>query len=208
MGSAMMKHEWFTIRRKSAQRGFTLIEVMISIVILSIGLLALVAAFGAALAATQKAQSDLIARQKATQTMESIYTARETGEITFNQIANVSAGGIFVDGAKPMLCAGPDGLIGTADDGPCTNPQTGAACPNGGVECLTLPGPDGIMGTADDQLISLANYTRTITIANVLNPDGTVNPNLRQLTVTATYTQPGTKTERTYTANALISAFR
>jgi len=75
---------------------------------------------------------------------KSIYTARTASQEPFAAINNLANGGIFLSGAQPLLCAGPDGIVGTADDVPCTAPDTGIACP-GGVECLVLPGPDGIL---------------------------------------------------------------
>ena len=187
------------------QRGFTLMETMIAIVIMTVGILALLAVFGTAVAATQNAQANLIARQKALETMESIYTARNTQQINFSQIANIVNGGIFSSGPIPLLSAGPDGLVNTADD--VNFPATGV-CP-AGPECITLPGPDGILGTPDDQAMSLSNFRREILINPVLESDGvTVNPNLKQITVTVSYITGGSAVPRTYTVNALISAFR
>jgi prepilin-type N-terminal cleavage/methylation domain-containing protein len=188
-----------------AQRGFTLIETMIAVVVMCVGILTVVAAFATAVAATQNAEENLIARQKALETMESIFTARNTQQITFAQIANISSGGIFTTGPTPLWDAGPDGLLNTADDVPYA--ATGV-CP-AGPECITLPGPDGILGTADDVPMSLANFTREIQIANVMEADGvTINPNLKQVTVIVSY-EGGTSTvPRSYTVNALISAFR
>jgi prepilin-type N-terminal cleavage/methylation domain-containing protein len=189
----------------SAQSGFTLVETMIAIVILTIGIISLLAVFGTAVAATQNAQENLIARQKALETMESIYTARNTQQITFAQIANIVNGGIFSSGPTQLLSAGPDGLVNTADD--VNFPATGV-CP-AGPECITLPGPDGILGTADDQAYGLDNFSREIRIATVLESDGvTIDPNLKQITVTVSYTTGGSTVPRTYTVNALISAFR
>jgi len=188
----------------SQERGFTLIEVMISIAIMGIGIMTLIAAFATAVGSTQNAQQNLIAREKALQAMESIYTARNTQQITFAQISNIGSGGIFTSGATQLLAAGPDGLVNTADDlnftasGPCA----------AGPECVVLPGPDGILGTADDVAMSLANFTRQITIGTVLNTDGSINPNLKQITVTVTYITGSTSATRTYTVQALISAFR
>src|SRR5208282_4674673 len=190
--------------RSSAQRGFTLIETMIAIVVLMIGVLTIVAVFATAIASTQNAQENLIARQKAEETLESIFTARNTQQISFAQIANISSGGIFTNGPTQLLAAGPDGLVNTADDlnfaasGPCV----------AGPECVVLPGPDGILGTADDVGMSLANFTRQITISSVLNSDGSINPNLRQVNVTVTYTSGTSAVPRVYTVDALISKFR
>lgn len=188
----------------SAQGGFTLIETMIAVAIMGIGIVTLLAAFGTAVAATQNAQENLIARQKALEAMESIYTARNTQQIAFSQIANISAGGIFTDGPVQLLSAGPDGLVNTADD---ANFAASGVCP-AGPECITLPGPDGILGNADDQPMSLANFTRQIQINNVLEADGvTIDPNLKQIVVTVSYTG-GSTVPQSYTVNALISSFR
>ena len=183
------------IHRK--QSGFSIIEVMVAICVVSIGILSLVAAFASAVASTQNAQENLIARQKALEAMESIFTARNTQQITFAGINNIANGGLFVTGATPLWDAGPDGLVNTADDIPF--PANGV-CP-AGPECIPLPGPDGILGTADDVPMSLANFTRTITISP------TTDPNLRQVTVTISYAGPGGGA-RNYTVNALISQFR
>ncbi len=152
----------------SRARGFTLIETMIAIAIMGIGILTLVAAFGTAVATTQNAQANLIAREKTLQALESVYTARNTQQISFAQIANISSGGIFTNGSTKLLAAGPDGLVNTADD---LNFLATGPCPTG-PECLVLPGPDGILGTADDVSMSLNNFTRQITISPVLEADG------------------------------------
>jgi prepilin-type N-terminal cleavage/methylation domain-containing protein len=187
----------------SAQHGFTLIETMIAIAIMGIAIVTLLAAFGTAIAATQNAQENLIARQKALEAMESIYTARNTQQITFAQIANISNGGVFTDGPVQLLSAGPDGLVNTADDANFAATGVCAA----GPECITLPGPDGILGTADDTELSLANFQRQIQIGNALQSDGTINPNLKQVTVTVSYIS-GSTVPHSYTVNALISSFR
>jgi prepilin-type N-terminal cleavage/methylation domain-containing protein len=187
------------------QGGFTIIETMIAIAIMGIGIVTLLAAFGTAVGATQNAQENLIARQKALEAMESIYTARNTQQITFSQIGNIASGGIFTNGATQLLAAGPDGLVNTADD--LNFPATGV-CP-AGPECVTLPGPDGILGTADDKPLSLANFTRQIQINPVLEADGvTIDPNLKQIVVTVSYLSGTSTVPHVYTVNALISAFR
>jgi prepilin-type N-terminal cleavage/methylation domain-containing protein len=189
----------------NAEGGFSLIEVMIAIVVMSVGLLAVVASLATALAATQSGEEDLIARQKALEAMESIYTARNSQQIPFAAVANKSNGGIFTDGATALLCAGPDGLVGTADDVPCTT-TAGVNCPDGGAECMVLPGPDGILGTADDVTMSLGNFSRTIAINPVLLPSGAPNTNMMAITITVQYSKAGMPA-RSFQANGLISSY-
>lgn len=192
-------------KTRGRQQGFTLVEVMIAIVVMTIGLLAVVASIATALSTTQSAQEDLIARQKAREALESIYTARNSQQLPFASINNTSAGGIFQSGPQPLQCAGPDGLVGTTDDVPCTT-AAGVTCPNSGVECMVLPGPDGILGTADDVTMSLANFQRTITISQVQLANGTVNQNMMAVSVSVSYSKDGLP-KRTYTVNGLISQF-
>lgn len=199
MDTAVMKK-----RRRINDQGFTLVEVMIAIVVLMIGILTVVAAFATAVGANQNAQENLIARQKALEAMESIFTARNTQQISFAQIANIPSGGIFTSGATPLWDAGNDGLVNTADDVPFS---AQGVCP-AGPECITLPGPDGILGTPDDAPMSLANFTRQIQINSVLEADGvTVNPNLKQIIVTVNYTSMSA-VPHSYSVDALISSFR
>lgn len=200
-----MKLNRFRKTEQAKQSGFSLVEVMIAIVVMTIGLLAVVGAIATAVASTQSAQEDLIARHKALEALESIYTARNSQQIPFNAINNTGSGGIFNSGAQSLLCAGPDGLVGTTDDVPCTT-FGGATCPNSGVECWVLPGPDGILGTADDQTMSLVNFKRTITISQVLLSNGTVNDNMIAVSVAVTYTKDNLP-PRTYTVNGLISRY-
>lgn len=181
---------------------------MIAILVMTIGLLALMASFATAITATASAQEDMIARHKALDAMESIFTARNAHQVPFAAINNVANGGIFLSGAQQLLCSGADGILGTADDAPCVAGDTGAACP-GGIECLVLPGADGVLGTADDITQSLSNFTRTIAFNPVLLPaaqGGGTNANLIAVTVTVSYQKPGWP-RRNYVVNGLISSY-
>ncbi|MGB2602422.1 MAG: prepilin-type N-terminal cleavage/methylation domain-containing protein [Candidatus Sulfotelmatobacter sp.] len=198
------------IGKHRTQRGFALIEVMIAMVILSVGMCAVLASFGLAITATESAQEDLIARQKAMDALESIYTARNSQQLPFTAIQNVANGGIFLAGPQPLLCSGPlYGIVGVqGDTAPCTT-ASGAACPNGGVECMVLPGPDGVLGSGTDQTLSLANFTRTIAFNTVNLPvaeGGGINANLIGVTVTVTYTKPNWPA-RNYVVSGLISNY-
>ena len=82
------KHMGATMKQgsqTSRQDGFSILETMIAIAILGIGIVSVLAAFGTAVAATQYSQENLIARQKALEAMESIYTARNTQQIPFRK---------------------------------------------------------------------------------------------------------------------------
>jgi prepilin-type N-terminal cleavage/methylation domain-containing protein len=187
----------FQSRIRSGQHGFTLLETLISMVVLTVGLVALLGVVGMAMSATQTSQEDMIAKKLAQETIESIYTARDTANISWSQITNVGAGGIFITGAQPMNQCGLDGIFGTADDSVA------------GGQVLNLPGPDGIMGTADDVAVPLTNFTRTIVINTVPNPaTGTDYVNLRQLTVTIQYSTPQFRLPKQYVLASYISQYR
>lgn len=192
--------------RRLRQRGFTLVETMISMAILTIGSIGLLGVFGIAVKATQTSQQDMIARQLASEAIESIYTARNSSEISWAQIQNVSNGGIFLNGFNSIKCAGADGVIGTADDASCVT-ASGATCPNGGIRCLNEPGPDGVMGTADDVIQSLSGYTRQILITPLLDGNGNPVQTLNQISVTIQYTTPNSSVAKTYVINEYISTY-
>lgn len=170
--------------------GFTLIEAMISIVILSFGVLSLAAVYAQGIMYASLTQYDYIAEKKAEEAVETIFTARDTKILTWAQIQNVAQNGVFLGGPQPLLDPGPDGLVGTADDN--------ASLP----DCIIIgPGPDGKLGTADDKVVNLNPWmTRTIAITAV-----TGEANLRQITITINYTIG--RIQRTYTLISYISAF-
>ena len=192
--------------RLTRHKGFTLIEVMISMVIMTVGLVAILGVFGVALSASQTAQQDMIARQMASESMESVYTARNTSQLSFTQINNVSNGGIFVDGAIAVKCAGPDGILNTADDASCLT-SSGAVCPNGGAKCLTEAGPDGVLGTADDFILSLSTFTRQVLVSQLLDTNGNPIPTLRAVTITIQYPSPQSRIPKTYAITEYVSSY-
>jgi prepilin-type N-terminal cleavage/methylation domain-containing protein len=183
-------------------QGFSLIEVMISIALLTIGLLSLLGIFGVAMAATQTSQENNTAKLLADGAMEGILTARETANINWSQINNTGSGGIFLPGFLPIDCAGVDGIIGTADDAAC-GPQT-----------LELPGPNGVFAgncpaAGPDTCLPLTNFTRQILISPVFPAGGgPASTTLRQVTITIQYTLPQFNVPRQYVLNTYISPYR
>jgi len=68
--------------------GFTIIEVMISMIVMVVGLVSLLAVMGIAMASTQSSEQNAIAKRLANEAMESILTARETDAVQWSMIAN------------------------------------------------------------------------------------------------------------------------
>jgi prepilin-type N-terminal cleavage/methylation domain-containing protein len=184
------------VKATRRQKGFSLIEVMISMVIMTVGLVSLLGVFGLAMASTQTSQQNAISKQLANEALEGVLTERETANVNWSAIANTGAGGIFLSGFQPINLPGADGIIGTADD---------AAA---GPQILTMPGPDGIFGTADDVLLPLTNYQRQIAITPATDQNGNPIPTLNIVTVTVQYTNPQLKIPQNYVLTTYVSQFR
>jgi prepilin-type N-terminal cleavage/methylation domain-containing protein len=182
---------------KRPQHGFSLLEVVISMAILTIGLVSLAGVFGLAMASTQESQQDMIAKQIANEALESIVTARNTAQVTWDSIQNTSDGGIFLNGFQQAYMPAGDGILGTADD------VTGAQ-----YVTITEPGPDGVYGTSDDISLPLSNYQRQVQIQPVTDANGIVISSLRAINVTVRYNAPKTRVPKTYVLTSFISQFR
>ena len=205
MATAMIGQSRIAHRRKQAESGFSLIEVVISMAVLTVGLVSLLGVFGLAMASTQTSQEDMIAKQLSNEAYESIVTARNTSQLGWDDLQNVgstncpntgaSSCGIFVSGASQIYQAGPDGIYGTSDD-------------SGVRQTLKDPGPDGIFGTSDDITLPLNGYTRTIQITPVYDSLGNLVSSLRSVTITMQYYTPQMKLQKSYTLNSYISQFQ
>ena len=166
------------------EAGFTLVETMMAVLILAGGLLALASAFAQGMIVMSTSHYHQIAKEKASEAVESVYTSRDTRTIGWTQIRNVAQGGVFLDGPRPLRAQGPDGLTNTADDG--------------SAETETVPGPDGLLGTADDTVQQLSSFTREIVITDIA-------PNLRQIRVVIRYSVG--HLNRQYQLVSFISSF-
>ena len=91
--------------------GFTLIEAMISILILSFGVLSLAAVYAQGIMFSSMTQFEYIAEKKAEEAVETIFTARDTKVLTWAQIQNISQGGVFKDGVQQLLDPVPTGWL-------------------------------------------------------------------------------------------------
>lgn len=155
-----------------SERGFSLVESLVAVMILAFGLLSIAAGFSQGLLLLSGSNLDIVAREKAAEAIESVFTARDSRLVTWAQIRNEegetgSDGGIFKDGEHDLTIAGLDGMVNTEDDG--------------AIESLVLPGPDGYLGTEDDILQPLTNFKRVIELKQL-------SLTLRQLRVVIIYT--------------------
>lgn len=156
-----------------SEKGFSYIDVMIALVILMVGVLAMLAGISSSVLQTRGQSQQLLAKQIATSTMESILSVKETdktrlgwsavGNVGTNPVNGVNQG-IFVTGFQDVK---PD------------------------------PGPDEVIGTADDTGTSIPGVQRRIVITDVCDPDrpspvicnpaGTSAVRIRSVQVTVTY---------------------
>jgi type II secretory pathway pseudopilin PulG len=172
--------------------GFSLLETLIALLVLAVGVLGLAAMLADALSYMAASQDDFIAQQKAEEAVESIFTAKYNGNITWNQVANFSSTtspqGLFLTGPQPLLQVGADGLVGSVNDT--------ASAP----DYIVYPGTDGQLGSSLAVKMPLSNFTRTITISAI-----TGEQNLRSIQVVVNYSTG--KFTRSFTLNTDISAY-
>jgi hypothetical protein len=172
----------------SNDAGFSYVDVMIAVTILLVGIMAMLSAITGGIVMTTTSSQHLAAKQYAQSTVESVFSARDLDQLSWDAIGNTGdssiPGGVFLAGVQPIYqSAGKDGIVGTADD---------------------QAGPDGILGNADDAP-AVSGFTRQITIVNIPDPNRPSSPvSLRQITVTISY-QVGvsrqTEILTTYAAN-------
>jgi hypothetical protein len=168
-----------------SESGMSLIEAMIAMLVLTVGAVGMAAVFGYALGAASTGPNELIATHKAAEAIEGVFSARDSHSLTWDQLRNVSEGGIFVDAATDLSLPGDDGVVNSLDD-------------PAAVESIDLPGPDQYYGTEDDVTRVLGGFTRQISIVDV-------TADLRSITVSITY--PAGTTTRTHVLTALISRY-
>lgn len=152
------------------ETGFSYIDVLISITILLVGVLALVSALTANLVRSYESEKRIISKQLALSTIESIISARDVkraGAIDgWNTIGNVGNNpvdgtpqGIFLNDWKPIReDLGWDGVAGTIDD----------AC-SGTAPC-TVP------GRPTNSSPVLTGYQRKIIITDIPDPERPTPP--------------------------------
>lgn len=147
---------------RNGENGFSLLEVVVAILILTIGLMGTAAAITYALQFSTLSKNLTNAKLVIVSTIEEVESLRNTRRLDYKQIENVGKvdntdspnffGGFSV-GFNPISTnAGIDGVSGTDDD------------------LSTAPGPDKKWGTSDDIIDSSrarGGYSRQIAITNL-----------------------------------------
>lgn len=157
-----------------SESGVTILEMVVAMLILTVGLLGLAASIGYAVTVSNKGRNLTNSKLLVVSLLEQMETLRNTEQLTFGQIAN--QGQVDNSGAtrtfvgfptvfQPLsINPGPDGIFGTDDD-------------------LISPGPDNVYGTSDDTVDNtwaVPGYQRQITITNL-------STNLKRIQVTLRY---------------------
>ncbi|MGH9969274.1 MAG: type IV pilus modification PilV family protein [Pyrinomonadaceae bacterium] len=166
-----------TKTNRSPEAGFSLLEMVIAMVILTFGLLGVAGAISYALMAGNRGRGVTNSNMLIVSALEQIETLRNTGQLTFNEISNSHVNGsvftFFPTEFLPVsVIPGNDGVFGTADD-------------------LIVPGPDGIYGNSDDRTdttLARPGVTRQILITSI-------NPSLKKIKVTLRYSPNGGETK-------------
>jgi type II secretory pathway pseudopilin PulG len=166
------------------ESGVTILEMVVAMLVLTIGLLGLAASIGYAVTVSNKGRNVTNTKLLVVSMLEQMETIRNTqsgdlSELTFGQIANT--GSVDDTGAdrsfpgfpttfEPVSSnPGPDGLFGTTDD------------------LVSGAGPDNLYGTSDDVVdnsLKVGQYTRQILITSL-------NTNLKRVQVTLRYPDAG-----------------
>ena len=160
------------------EAGFSYIDVMIALLILMVGILALLSGISGSILQSRGHEQQLLAKQFATSTIESIMAVKETdpARLGWDAVGNVGSNpnssgvnqGIFLNGIQPVLLN---------------------------------PGSDEVIGTADDTGTQVAGLSRRIVITDICdperpspiicNPAGTSAVRIRSVAVTITYNVGG-----------------
>jgi competence protein ComGC len=178
-------------RRLDSEAGATIVEMVVGMLILTVGLLALAASIGYAMVVSNIGRNATNTKLLVVSMLEQMETLRNTEQLTFGQIANQGA----VDNSGA--------------------PRDFVGFPTGFQAISINPGPDGIYGTSDDftdpttgttqSSWGIPGLSREIVITNL-------SPNLKRIQVTIQYPDAGGRTRNlvgvSYLNNDARSNFR
>lgn len=160
---------------RKSEAGFSLVEMVVAMLVLTIGLLAVASSIGYALLVSNRGRGVTNAKMLVVSMLEQMETLRDTGQLHFNEISNSQVTGSSFTGFPTTFLPvsrtpGPDGVFGTADD-------------------LISAGPNGIYGDSDDftdESLARPGYTRQVIITTL-----PTNDYLKKIQVTLRYTNNG-----------------
>ncbi len=150
-------------RRENGEAGFTLIESIVAVAILTIGLIGTAAAITTAWRYQQISRNVTEAKSILLAQIEEIHSLRDSRRLRFRQIDNVSTLPTNIIGARVAFTGFLDGF----------------------QEIYNQPGPDGVFGTADDTGTTRPGFKRQI---QIVDPAG--DTNIKVITVTVQYPGP------------------
>ena len=158
---------------RSNQSGFSLLEMVVAMVILTVGLLGVASAISYALIASNRGRGVTNSKMLVVSILEQMETLRNTRELTFEEISNTQ---------QPL------------------SPFTGFPYADGVFRPVsTVPGADGIFGTADDLWVG-TSQTDDLTLARpgvsrqIKITTFPSNPYLKKIEVTLRYSPNGGET--------------
>lgn len=161
-------------RTDRSDEGFSLLEMVVAILILTIGLLGVASAISYALIASNRGRGVTNSKMLVVSILEQMETLRNTHKLTFEEISNTQqpsssfTGFPYADGVfRPVSTVpGADGVFGTADD-------------------LWVG-----TGTTDDLTLARPGVSRQIKITTF-----PANPYLKKIEVTLRYSPTGGETQ-------------
>ena len=158
--------------RRQSESGFSMLEMVVAMVILTVGLLGVASAIGYSLMVSNRGQGVTNSKMLIVSILEQMETLRNTRELSFDEISNTQATGSSFTGFpynpdefRPVSTVpGTDGVFGTKDDlwGACTS------------------------GCTDNMALARPGVTRQIRITTF-----PANPYLKKIQVTLRYTTEG-----------------
>jgi prepilin-type N-terminal cleavage/methylation domain-containing protein len=174
-------------KQRRSESGFSMLEMVVAMVIVTVGLLGVASAISYALMASNRGRGITNSKMLIVSILEQMETLRDTGQLHFNEISNGQVTGstftgFVADFAPVSISPGPDGIFGSADD-------------------LIDPGPNGTYGNSDDFTnVNLARpgVSRKIVITTLAD-----NDYLKKIEVTLRFSPNGGETRELVCAGYL-----